>query len=115
MPKHKVLLRENCQCAFPGCTRRSGEGHHLEYHSHGGCNELWNLIFLCAAHHRAGQHGGKVTIWGRAPHDVYFQAGTPTACGGGYPIWKNDRLVRTFATVAEARTWARDQKREFER
>jgi len=76
---------------------------------------LGNLTFACAAHHLAGEHGGRVTIWGVAPHDLYFQVGSPTAFGGGYPIWKNERLVREFATVGEARAWAREQKRALQR
>jgi len=67
---------------------------------------LSNLTFTCASHHLAGEHGGKVTIWGRAPDDLYFQAGRK--------IWKNERLVRQFATVGEARAWARRQKRDIE-
>ena len=56
-----------------------------------------------------------MTIWGKAPRDIFIQAGLPAAFGGGYPIWKNDRLVREFATVEEAKAWAREQKREFEK
>jgi len=40
-------------------------------------------------------------------HDLYFQVGRE--------IWKSERLVRTFATVGEARAWARQQKRDLER
>ena len=64
------------------------------------------MTFACAAHHLAGEHAGKVTIWGIAPHDLYFQAGRK--------IWKNERLVREFATVEEARAWARRQKRDLD-
>ena len=55
---------------------------------------------------------GKVIYVGKAKNLAarvrsYFQAGRD--------IWKNDRLVRSFATVEEARTWAREQKRLYER
>jgi len=76
---------------------------------------LSNLTFACVGHHLAGEHGGRVMVWGRAPHDIYFQVGSPTAFGGGYPIWKNDRLVREFASVREAREWAWRQKRALEK
>jgi len=47
-----------------------------------------------------------VTIWGTAPHDIYYQIARE--------IWKNERLVREFASVREAREWAWRQKRDLE-
>jgi len=44
-------------------------------------------------------------VWGRAPHDIYFQVARK--------IWKNERLVREFASVREAREWAWEQKRDL--
>jgi len=81
---HEVLFRDDFRCVFPGCPCRVAEKHHLEYQSQGGSDDPGNLT--SAGHHRPGQHGGRVMTWGRAPDNIYFQAGSPTAFGGGYPI-----------------------------
>jgi hypothetical protein len=45
--------------------------HHIEFRSHGGGHEPGNLTTLCLAHHTA-LHDGKLTIRGRAPHELRF-------------------------------------------
>jgi len=107
MGRHAALARDAGHCAFPDCGSRKPEGHHMEYQSRGGSDDPSNIESACGGHHRAGEHAGRLTIWGIAPNGVYIQAGRN--------IWNNDRRIRSFATVAEARAWARQQKRAFER
>jgi hypothetical protein len=106
MGKHPALERDAMHCAFVGCSSRKVEGHHPKYRSAGGKDVPENLTGACPGHHRAGEHAGWVTIWGRAPDGIFIQA--------GWRIWHNDKLVREFDTVAEARAWARERKRAFE-
>jgi len=111
--RHPVQERDSHCCRFPSCWSRVTESDHIEMKSRGGGNEMANLIPLCALHHGIAKHLGMARIWGTAPDDVYFQVGTPTACGGGYPIWKDDRIIAVLETEDEARAWAERHKRNL--
>jgi hypothetical protein len=86
MRKRRVLERDGYACVFPGCDSRRVEVHHIRYKSQGGEDDEGNLVSLCPAHHRAGQHGGRIEIRGRAPDRLTFRVGRR--------LWKDDRLVR---------------------
>ena len=65
--EHRIQARDGWQCAMPHCRSRSGlHGHHIRFRSHGGPDDDWNLITLCAGCHRL-LHDGKVAIRGTAP------------------------------------------------
>jgi hypothetical protein len=78
-------IRRGHQCAVPGCSKRGEHRHHIVYRSRGGGDEAGNIIWLCAAHHLAGEHGGRLKIRGRAPDDVYILMGER--------LWKGDEMV----------------------
>jgi hypothetical protein len=47
-----VFERDGWQCTNPHCrSRRNLHAHHVEFRSHGGCDEKWNKTTLCAACH----------------------------------------------------------------
>jgi len=74
--EHRVFDRDGWRCTFPGCTSyRNLHGHHIEYRSMGGSDELSNLITLCAWHHQRGVHGATVRVTGRAPGRLRFELG----------------------------------------
>jgi hypothetical protein len=57
--------RDRC-CAVPGCGATRGlHAHHIVHWEDGGPTELWNLVLLCAFHHRL-HHKGGITITGPA-------------------------------------------------
>ncbi len=46
--REQVLARDGYCCTVPGCRRNVGlDLHHIEYQSHGGGHEIWNLATLC--------------------------------------------------------------------
>jgi len=48
----EVFARDGWQCANPLCrARRNLHAHHVDFRSHGGCDESWNKVTLCAACH----------------------------------------------------------------
>jgi hypothetical protein len=48
----EVFERDGWQCANPLCrARRNLHAHHVQFRSHGGCDEKWNKVTLCAACH----------------------------------------------------------------
>lgn len=108
--RQAVAKRDRHRCQYPGCPNRVGESDHMELASQGGSNRMWNRQFLCAIHHHAGKHQGKFSIYGTAPHDVYYVIGRP-----GHPqeVWKNDeRLGRVpvesrIRCEADLRRWLR--------
>lgn len=62
----RVVLLRDAGCRVPGC----GATHHLEVHhivhwSDGGTTDTWNLVSLCAHHHRL-HHAGQLGISGDA-------------------------------------------------
>ncbi|HYV20038.1 MAG TPA: DUF222 domain-containing protein [Verrucomicrobiae bacterium] len=71
-----VFVRDGWRCAAPGCSsRRNLEAHHLVYRSRGGPDDGWNLVTLCRFHHQRGEHGGLLSIRGRAPIDLIWRLG----------------------------------------
>ncbi len=50
--------RDHGHCAYPGCTRRSTQAHHIVHWARGGATRLDNLISLCPTHHRRHHEGG---------------------------------------------------------
>jgi len=70
--RRQVLARDCHRCTVPGCrSARNLDLHHIEYRSSGGCNEMWNLMTLCSAHHKS-HHEGLLSIRGKAPHELEF-------------------------------------------
>jgi hypothetical protein len=70
--RRQVLARDHHRCTVPGCrSARNLDLHHIEYRSHGGSNEIWNLTTTCSAHHKY-LHEGLLTIRGKAPHALEF-------------------------------------------
>ncbi|MFO0584185.1 MAG: HNH endonuclease signature motif containing protein [Anaeromyxobacter sp.] len=61
------------RCCFPGCSRRSAHGHHIEFRSQGGSDDDWNRMPLCAYHHLVVVHEGFATITGVFPEAVEFR------------------------------------------
>jgi hypothetical protein len=60
--RRKVLHRDQKRCQVPGClSHRNLDVHHIQQLTHGGKNELSNLITLCEAHHLA-LHDGTLII-----------------------------------------------------
>lgn len=60
--RQQVLDRDNRQCQVCGTTRENAlQLHHIQYRSHGGSHEQWNLVTLCATHHDA-VHQGRIFI-----------------------------------------------------
>ena len=71
-----VFVRDGWRCAAPGCSsRRNLEVHHVVYRSRGGCDDGWNLVTLCRFHHQRGEHGGLLSVRGRAPTDLTWRLG----------------------------------------
>lgn len=73
----EICHRDGARCMAPGCTaRRNLQVHHARYRSHGGGNELSNLVLLCAFHHHRGEHGGLARCRGTAPLGLTWRLGT---------------------------------------
>jgi hypothetical protein len=71
---YEICERDGWRCLVPGCTaRRNLQGHHLEWRSHGGPDDPWNLGALCAFHHLRGVHLRRIRITGRAPDGLVFE------------------------------------------
>jgi hypothetical protein len=51
-----VYWRDGWECASPTCTRRDVTPHHLKFRSHGGGDELENVVALCSWCHLWGIH-----------------------------------------------------------
>ena len=70
--RRQVLARDHYRCTVPGCrSARNLDLHHVEFRSHGGGNEMWNLTTTCSAHHKC-LHEGLLTIRGKAPQALEF-------------------------------------------
>jgi len=79
MPKRaadRIYTRDGWRCTAPGCTsRRNLEDHHLDYRSHGGCDDPSNRTTLCRFHHRMGEHGMLAECRGAAPLGILWRLG----------------------------------------
>jgi hypothetical protein len=73
---HPVCERDHFRCQVPGCSRAANnEEHHIRFRSQGGSDDTWNLVTLCAMHHRQGIHNGYVLLTGQAPHKLVWKLG----------------------------------------
>ncbi|MEZ5299024.1 MAG: DUF222 domain-containing protein [Ilumatobacteraceae bacterium] len=62
----RVVERRDRGCRVPGCTaERFVEIHHIVHWEDGGPTDTWNLLCLCARHHRM-HHKGELGIAGNA-------------------------------------------------
>ena len=69
----RILARHHHRCAVPGCrSARHLDVHHIVHQEDGGGHQDWNLVGLCAGHHRA-HHRGQLAIDGRAPDAIRFE------------------------------------------
>lgn len=69
-----IERRDHGACRVPGCTSQLGlEVHHIVHWEHGGPTDTWNLLLVCAHHHRL-HHRGRLGITGDAdqPDGVTF-------------------------------------------
>ncbi len=84
-PSQKIRDRNGGWCTVPGCSRASGQGHHLIFRSHGGGSGAGNTTGLCAPHHLRGIHGGRLRVSGTAPDHLVWELadGTPFTAGAG--------------------------------
>jgi hypothetical protein len=53
----RIIEHRDQGCRVPGCGNRHVEIHHIVHWTNGGPTETWNLISLCARHHRLHHHG----------------------------------------------------------
>ncbi len=66
----RMIERRDRGCRVPGCTAdRFVEIHHIIHWSNGGATDTWNLISLCARHHRL-HHQGELGIAGNADDEL---------------------------------------------
>jgi hypothetical protein len=59
----RLIERRDRGCRVPGCGAKHIEVHHIIHWLNGGDTETWNLVSLCARHHRL-HHQGLLTIRG---------------------------------------------------
>lgn len=58
--QRRALTARDGGCVFPGCDRPDSwcDAHHVIHWLNLGPTDLWNLVLLCSAHHRAVHEGG---------------------------------------------------------
>lgn len=56
--RRALLARNGTRCAFPGCTCRGRDAHHVTHWIDGGPTTLQNLTLLCKRHHVLCHEGG---------------------------------------------------------
>lgn len=81
--------RDHGRCRVPGCTNTSHlEVHHIIHWEYDGTTDTWNLVLICAYHHRL-HHKHKLGITGNAddPDGLVFtnQHGLPIQQSGASP------------------------------
>jgi hypothetical protein len=93
----RIVERRDRGCRIPGCTAdRFVEIHHIIHWHDGGPTDTWNLISLCATHHRM-HHTGLLGITGDAddPHGIAVTdargSPIPAACAPAPPGRLPDR------------------------
>jgi len=74
-PAKKAIARDGGLCTVPGCSRAADHGHHVEFRSQGGSDELKNRSGVCAGHHLHGVHMGWVRVEGEAPDGLRWELG----------------------------------------
>jgi len=57
--KRRALNTRDQHCRWPGCERPASwcDGHHIRFWTHGGGDDLENLVLLCHRHHRMVHEG----------------------------------------------------------
>lgn len=68
-PKQKLAVRtRDVGCQFQGCDRKGAWSHihHIKWRSHGGGNQVDNLVLLCGHHHRLVHHTPWDIRWDKA-------------------------------------------------
>ncbi len=72
--KQRVLSKQSCECAAPGCRHRAFvDTHHLEPQQEGGGHHEENLVGLCSAHHQSA-HRGALLVRKRGDELVFEHA-----------------------------------------
>jgi hypothetical protein len=56
--RRALKARDGTRCAFPGCSCRGRDAHHVKSWAGGGPTELANLLALCRRHHTLVHEGG---------------------------------------------------------
>ena len=56
--RRALLARDGTRCAFPGCSCRGRDAHHVKHWVDGGPTTLENLVPLCRRHHVLCHEGG---------------------------------------------------------
>jgi hypothetical protein len=56
--RRALRFRDGPGCAFPGCSARHVDAHHILFWADGGPTDLDNLVLLCRHHHRLLHEGG---------------------------------------------------------
>ncbi|MGH9112249.1 MAG: HNH endonuclease signature motif containing protein, partial [Acidimicrobiales bacterium] len=56
--RRALRFRDGPGCAFPGCSARHVDAHHIEHWADGGATDIANLVQLCRHHHRLLHEGG---------------------------------------------------------
>ncbi len=56
--RRALRARDGTGCAFPGCTCRGRDAHHVVAWANGGATVLGNLVSLCKRHHTFLHEGG---------------------------------------------------------
>ncbi|HKX72135.1 MAG TPA: DUF222 domain-containing protein [Acidimicrobiales bacterium] len=56
--RRALRFRDGPGCAFPGCSARHVDAHHITFWADGGPTDLDNLVLLCRHHHRLLHEGG---------------------------------------------------------
>jgi hypothetical protein len=76
-PARRILERDRCRCAVPGCSRPAVHVHHVKFRSAGGGDDASNLVGLCAAHHLHAVHLGWIRVEGTAPDGLRWRLPAP--------------------------------------
>jgi hypothetical protein len=72
--RRAAYLRDNGRCAFPRCTNRVTELHHIIFRRHHGPTSLHNAAWLCTYHHWLA-HEGRWTL--RQQNNGHYQWTNP--------------------------------------
>lgn len=84
--RRAVEHRDGHCCSVPGCGRTTGlEIHHIVHWEDGGPTETWNLVALCAHHHRC-HHRGTLGVEGNADLGRHHAPGVVFTNSWGHPL-----------------------------
>lgn len=74
-PSTRARERDGGFCRVPGCSRAADDAHHRRFRSHGGGDELTNLLSVCSFHHLRCLHEARLRVIGRAPDALLWVYG----------------------------------------